>query len=224
MRLISMKPALLAAVALFALVSAAAAPAQMSQPTAYKDTSVVKPPAGARVAIVEWEDLECPACAHAFPIVHQAAEHYHIPLVRYDYPLRMHIWSHQAAIIARYIQDKISPQAANEYRGAVFQNQQSIASADDLQNFTQHFFQTHGRAMPFVVDPQGTFANEVQADYNLGERLGLVHTPTIFVVAQGHPPQEVNDINNLYSMLDTAIAETGGPESAHKARTTTARK
>ena len=181
---------------------------------------MVKPPAGARVAIVEWEDLECPACAHAAPIVHQAAEHYHIPIVRYDMPLRMHIWSHDAAIIARYIQDKISPQAANEYRAAVFQNQQTIASKEDLQSFTQHFFQSHGRAMPFVVDPQGAFANEVQADYNLGERLGLAHTPTIFVAAQGHPPQEVNDINNLYSMLDTAIAETGGPEPTKKARTT----
>lgn len=225
MRPTLMKPVLLAtAAALLALLPAAPAAAQMSQPTTYKDTSMVKPPAGSRVAIVEWEDLECPACAHAAPIVHQAVDHYHIALVRYDFPLSMHIWSRDAAIIARYIQDKISPQAATEYRLAVFQNQQSIASKDDLQNFTQHYFQVHGRTMPFVVDPQGTFAKEVQADYNSGERLGVVHTPTIFVVAQGHSPQEVNDINNLYSMLDTAIAETGGPESGKKAHTTTARK
>ena len=46
----------------------------------YKDTSVLKPPAGARVAIYDFEDLECPACAHAFPIVHAAVERYHIPL------------------------------------------------------------------------------------------------------------------------------------------------
>lgn len=220
MRLNPMKLAPLAAAVLLALFPAVPTPAQMSQPTTYKDTSMVKPPAGARVAIVEWEDLECPACSHAAPIVHQAAEHYRIPIVRYDMPLRMHIWSHDAAIIARYIQDKISPAAANEYRAAVFANQQSIASKEDLQTFTQHFFQAHGRAMPFVVDPNGTLAAEVQTDYNLGERLGLVHTPTIFVVAQGHPPQEVNDINNLYSMLDTAIAETGGPEPAKRNRTT----
>lgn len=214
---------LAAAAALLALIPAAPIRAQMSQPTTYKDTSMVKPPAGARVAIVEWEDLECPACSHASPIVHQAAEHYHIPIVRYDFPLRMHIWSHDAAIIARYIQDKISPAAATEYRAAVFQNQQSITSKEDLQTFTQHFFQSHGRAMPFVVDPQGTLAAEVQADYNLGERLGLVHTPTIFV-ATIRGSEEVNDINNLYSMLDTAIAQTGGPEPAKKTRTTTAHK
>ena len=40
------------------------------------------PPAGRRFAIMEWEDLECPACAHAFPFVHMAVDHYKIPLVR----------------------------------------------------------------------------------------------------------------------------------------------
>src|SRR5690242_13545930 len=44
----------------------------------FKDTSMFKPPAGARVAVVEFEDLECPACSHAFPIVHAAAAHYKI--------------------------------------------------------------------------------------------------------------------------------------------------
>ncbi len=40
---------------------------------------MVKPPAGARVAIYEFEDLECPACAHAYPIVHAAIDKYKIP-------------------------------------------------------------------------------------------------------------------------------------------------
>src|ERR1700710_2964330 len=64
----------------------------------FKDTSMLKPPAGARVAIIEFEDLECPACSHAFPIVHQAIARYKIPLVRYDFPLKMHIWSFDAAV------------------------------------------------------------------------------------------------------------------------------
>ncbi len=64
------------------------APAQ-NQPNAgypFQDTSVLKPPAGAKVAIYEFEDLECPACAHAAPIVHAAAAHYKIPIERHDYP------------------------------------------------------------------------------------------------------------------------------------------
>jgi protein-disulfide isomerase len=186
--------------------------AQLSAPpntaNSFRDTSMVKPPAGAKVAIYEFEDLECPACSHAFPIVHAAIEKYKIPLVRHDFPLKMHIWSRDAAVIARYIQDKINPKAAEEYRSAVFASQTSIASKDDLQRFTQKYFQSHGRVMPFVIDPNGLFAAEVQADYTLGERIGLTQTPTIFVVTNKNWVQ-VTDINLLYSTIDAAIAEAG---------------
>src|ERR1700722_8383616 len=73
----------------------------------FKDTSMFKPPAGAKVAILEFQDLECPACAHAFPIVHAAVAHYNIPLMEKDFPLQQHIWSFDAAIWARYLQDKV---------------------------------------------------------------------------------------------------------------------
>ena len=185
--------------------------------TTFRDTSMLRAPAGSKVAIFEFEDLECPACAHAFPIVHAAVEHYKIPLLRHDFPLRMHIWSMDAAIIARYMQDKISPQFAEDYRRAVFANQVSIASKDDLNTFTQKYFQSHGKVMPFVVDPNGLFAAEVHADYTLGERVGLTQTPTIFIVTQKGYVQ-VNDVTQLYQMLDTAIADAG-PDTANKTRT-----
>lgn len=195
-----------------ALLLSAPAFAQFSAPpntaNSFRDTSMVKPPAGATVAIYEFEDLECPACSHAFPIVHAAVEKYKIPLVRHDFPLKMHIWSRDAAIIARYIQDKIDPKAAEEYRRAVFASQASIASKDDLQRFTQKYFQSHGRVMPFVIDPNGLFAAEVQADYTLGERIGLTQTPTIFVVTNKNWIQ-VTDVNLLYSTIDAAVAQAG---------------
>ena len=206
---------LLAAALLLALIPAARA--QSSVPpntgTTFKDTSMIKPPAGAKVAIFEFEDLECPACAHAAPIVHAAVDHYKIPLVRHDFPLKMHIWSFDAAVVARYIQDKISPSAADDYRRAVFASQQSIASKEDLQNFTQRFFSSHGRTMPFVVDPQGTFANEVKADYALGEKMGLAQTPTIFVVTPKNWVQ-ITDVGLLYQTIDAAIAQNPSASSA----------
>ena len=202
---------LLAVALLAALPSATPASAQASAPpnTAnnFRDTSMVKPPTGAKVAIYEFEDLECPACAHAFPLVHTAIERYKIPLVRHDFPLKMHIWSFDAAVTARYIQDKISPQAAEEFRRAVFANQTAIASKDDLQAFTQKYFQSHGRTMPFVMDPTGLFAEEVKSDYSLGERIGLTQTPTIFVVTTKGWTQ-VTDINYLYQTIDAALAST----------------
>jgi protein-disulfide isomerase len=197
-------------------------PALAQAPTAFKDTAMLRAPAGARVAIYEFEDLECPACARAFPIVHAAVERYKVPLVRHDFPLKMHIWSFDAAVIARYIQDKISPQAAEEYRRAVFASQTAIASKEDLNAFTQKYFQSHGRQMPFVIDPNGLFTAEVRADQTLGERVGLVQTPTIFIVTQ-KGFTEVKDITQLYAMLDTAISENPAPAPA-RTRTTAAHK
>ncbi len=176
----------------------------------FRDTSMLKLPAGEHAEIYEFEDLECPACAHAFPIVHTAIEKYHIPLVRHDFPLQMHIWSRDAAINARFLQDKVSPKLAEEYRGDVFANQQMIGSKDDLAAFTARWYKTHGNIQPPFSN--ALFAAEVESDYNLGERIGLGHTPTIFVLAPDGWT-EVNDVTQLYTVLDRAMAEK--PLTAH---------
>jgi protein-disulfide isomerase len=167
----------------------------------FKDTSMLKPPPGAKIAIFELADLECPACAHAFPIVHAAAEHYNIPLMQHDYPLPYHVWSLTAMIWARYLQDKVSLKIADEYRGTVFAAQTSIASKDDLQALTRRFFLSHGLQMPFVADPTGQFGREIQADKALGERLGLQFTPLIVVCTQ-HEWVHVTDVSMLYQTID----------------------
>lgn len=212
------------AAALFAVATPSRAQASAPPNTAntFKDTTLLKPPAGARVAIIEFEDLECPACAHAFPMVHAAVDHYHIPLERYDFPLKMHVWSFDGAVTARYLQDKVNPGIAEEYRRAIFAAQTSIASKDDLLNFTQRFFQAHGATMPFVTDPQGTLAKEVLADYAIGERIGLSQTPTIWVVTTKGWVQ-VTDPTLLYQTIDAALAETA-PAHAPLKKTVSARR
>ncbi len=188
-------------------------------PTQVRDSSMLKPPAGQKVAIVEWEDLECPACAHAFPVVHEAAKHYNIPIVRYDFQIQGHIWSHEASLYARYLQDKVSADLATEYRREVFASQYRINSRDDLQKFTNKFFADNHKPVPFVVDPTGQLGKEVDADRDLGIRMGLNHTPTIFVVT-AHHWIDVTDPSNLYQAIDQAEAEAGS--SAAPARKVTA--
>ena len=188
----------------------------------FRDTSMVKPPVGSKVAIYEFEDLECPACAHAFPIVHSAVEKYKIPLVRHDFPLKMHVWSFDAAVTARYLQDKVSPKMAEDFRRDVFAAQTSIASKDDLENFTRRWFQQHGQNVPFVMDPSGLFTAEVNADYTLGERIGLTQTPTIFVVTSKGWTQ-IMDPNYLYQTIDQALAQAG-PAPGSKPSTKAAHK
>jgi protein-disulfide isomerase len=213
--------------AVLAFSSPAVSHAQYAAPpgtgNTFKDTSILKPPAGAKIAIIKFEDLECPACAHAYPIVHAAADHYKIPIVRHDFPLKMHVWSRDAAITARYLQDKVSPQVADDFRGAVFQAQTSIATKDDLDHFTQKFFQDRKLNRPFVIDPNGLFAAEVNADYTLGERVGIAQTPTIWVVTQKTWVQ-VTDMNQLYSTIDTLqsqVASATPPNSKLRHPSTT---
>jgi protein-disulfide isomerase len=203
------------ALAAAALVSAAAAHAQFAPPpkgTEVHDTAALRPPAGAHVAIVEFEDLECPDCARANPLLKEATAKYKIPWVRHDFPLPFHNWSFNAAVNARWF-DLKSQALGDEFRDAVFSNQPSITSPEVLRDFTEKFAQSKGIALPFAIDPQGKLAALVKADYALGQRIGIEHTPTIWVVtasSKGAPFVEVLDRTKLYEMIDQAIADTRG--------------
>ena len=205
----------LLALAAAALLGSAPAHAQFAAPppgTLVHDPAALRPPAGARVAIIEFEDLECPDCARANPVLRQAAVTYKIPWVRHDFPLPFHAWSFTAAVNARWF-DLKSKALGDEYRDRVFANQPMITSLDLLRDFTTKFAESKGIALPFATDPQGKLAAEVKADYALGQRIGIEHTPTIWVVtanSKGAPFVEVVDRSKLYQLIDDAIADTHG--------------
>jgi protein-disulfide isomerase len=200
------------ALATAALLSATAAQAQFGAPptTQVHDNSALKPPAGARVAIVEFYDLECPDCARANPLLIEAAAKYGIPWVRHDFPLPMHNWSFQAAVNARFFDTK-SVKLGNDYRDYIFANQISIETPDELRDWTQKFAAAHSVALPFAMDPMGKLATLVKADADLAKRIGVEHTPTIWIVTNGnHAPPfvEVLDRDKLFQLIDQALAAT----------------
>jgi len=197
------------AIAILALAAFALPVAARSQTTQVHDPAALIPPPGARVAIVEFEDMECPDCARANPLLKEAATKYNIPWVRHDFPLSMHPWSFQAAVNARWFDTK-SKKLGDEYRDSVFANQPTI-TRENLQDFTQKFAAGHKLAFPFAVDPQGKFASEVKADYALGQRIGIEHTPTIWIStrqSKGAPFVEVVDRTRLFQLIDQALADT----------------
>lgn len=163
----------------------------------------LRPPKGSPVALVVFEDLQCPMCRQDAPLVAQAARAYKIPLIRHDFPLPMHNWSYQAAVIARYF-DTQSKDLGNEFRDYVFQNQLEI-NPFNLRTYAEKFAADHKTALPFVIDPQGKLAAEVNADRDLGRSIGIEHTPTIYVVSnrtQGKPYVEVTDPRQLFQTID----------------------
>ena len=214
----------LAGLAALGLILVPAAHAQFAPPTPgtrVADPSALKPPPGARVAIVEFEDMECPDCARANPLLKEAAAKYNIPWVRHDFPLPQHPWSMQAAINARWFDTK-SKKLGDEYRDAVFANQPSIGEEPGrLSQFTEKFAADHKMALPFAIDPMGKLQAEVKADYALGQRVGIEHTPTIWVVtanSKGAPFIEVIDRSKLFQLIDQALEDTraAATRTAHK--------
>lgn len=181
------------------------------------DTSMLRPPKGSKVAIIVFEDLECPDCARAAPLLHEAAKQYNIPLVQYDFPLPMHPWSKEAAVNARYF-DTISKKMGDDYRLFIFSNQPTITKAN-LRGVTERFAADHKVTLPFVIDPMGELLAKVNADSQLGQRVGLDHTPTIYVVSdtvRGKPFVEVVDRSQLYSIIDQAMKDAGASPTPHK--------
>ena len=172
------------------------------QPLHPRDTSALHPPPGAKVAIVEFADLECPMCARENPVIQQAVNQYHIPWERHDFPLPMHNWSFQAAVNARWFDTK-SKKLGDDYRNFIFANQASIETKSDLQTWTEKFAHQNGVALPFVMDPQGKLTAEVKADASLAERMGVNATPTAWVVT-GHGYKQIMDYSKLYQMIDQA--------------------
>jgi len=75
----------------------------------------LRPPKGSQIAIVVFEDLQCPQCRREAPLVAQAGKTYKIPVVRHDFPLPMHNWSFEAAVIAHYF-DSRSRQLGLDFR------------------------------------------------------------------------------------------------------------
>ena len=189
------------------------------------DASSLKPPPGAKVAIQMFEDLECPDCARAYPVVWEAARAHGIPVVLHDFPLPKHNWSFDAAVFARFFDTK-SEKLGNDFRGYIYQNQVQV-TAENLRQWVQKFATDNKVSMPFVIDPDGKLKAKVKADYNLGQAIGLEHTPTIFVVGNGGPSTpfvEVANRDQLSQIIEDMLKKAKPTAAATPAKKTAAKR
>jgi protein-disulfide isomerase len=185
------------------------------------DASTLKPPPGVRVAVAVFQDLECQECAAAYPLVSEAAEAHKIPVVLYDFPLPRHNWSFDAAVWARYfdLQNAAGTSLGNDFRRFVFANQRQI-TRENLQQWVQRFADEHKVAVPAIPDPAGKLAERVKADFALGQRLGVEHTPTIWVIGNGVVSQplveEIKDRAQLNQIIEDMLRKAPPPQETRK--------
>lgn len=191
-------------IALLSFVLAALIPAAAQEAV----NPALRPPKGTQVAIVVFEDLQCPQCRRTAPILEQASKTYKIPVVRHDFPLPIHNWSFEAAVMARYF-DTHSKALGNEFRDYIFSNQLEI-NPQNLRGYAEKFATDHKVDFPFVIDPGGKLAALVNADRDVGKAIKLEHTPTVYIVSTRRPDKpyiEVKDNNQLYALIDTMLHE-----------------
>jgi protein-disulfide isomerase len=73
--------------------------------------------------------------------------------------------------------------------------------------------------LPGNVDPTGKLAAKVKADFELGQQLGVQHTPTIYVVSDtqlGQPFVEVVKREQLVQMVNDMKAQIAKEKPAVK--------
>lgn len=131
----------------------------------------------APITIVEFTDFQCPSCAQAQPIIEQVLKDYagKVKLVIRDFPLEKHADAFKAAEAAEAAR---AQGKYWEYVALLFQNQSAL-SVEKLQDYAAQLnldTQKFNAALK-----QGTFAGQVQRDYQEGLRLGVNGTPTLFV-------------------------------------------
>lgn len=180
------------------------------------DGSSLKPPPGASVALVVFEDLQCPSCAQAAPLLEKAAEVYKVPLVIHDVPV--HPWAFDAAMIARCIEQNYGRAMSDRFRDYVFQYQPQITKGT-LRAYADKFCQDHRIALPMMLDPQGKIAAGIRADQELGKQVKVAVTPTIFVVTANNWA-EVQDRSQLYTTIERMQREAPAPAPAKPKRKT----
>jgi protein-disulfide isomerase len=180
---------------------------QEQQPPTPADGSTLPLPKGTNVAIVVFEDLQCPDCARAHPGLLAAAARNKVPLVIYDFPITRHQWAFPAAVMARYFAS-LSPALGTEFRSFIFEHQQDI-TPENLREYCERFAREHRVELPANVNPEGKLSAQVQADFDLGKSIGLKYVPLIFVIGPGKGAAHFVEVTDL-SQMDAEIARMKG--------------
>lgn len=140
-------------------------------------------PADAAITIVEFSDLQCPACRQAEPTLQKLlAENPGVRFVFQHFPLtEIHPWAMQAATVAECVRRE-NPDAFWKFAASVYEAQPGITpenAAQKLGELAAAADADAAKAAACAATPEVTATVERSRD--LGESLGVSGTPTVFI-------------------------------------------
>jgi len=142
-------------------------------------------PTDAPVVVVEYSDLQCPACKKAQAVIDGGLMSAYEGKVRWvfkHYPLRdMHPWAYDAAI-ALACAGSIKPQSYRGIMNAFFREQKDITTKNIRQKSLEFANKAGINDAPFRTCFDRKESQElVDADIREAESLGIKSTPTIYI-------------------------------------------
>jgi protein-disulfide isomerase len=175
-----------------------------------------KGPADPAITIVEFGDLECPACKQVQPIIEKLmSEEPKVRLIFQNYPLPQHPWAEKAATYVDCVARE-SPDAAWKFIASVYEQQDAVnqehekdaAALTDKLNQLATAAGVDGKKVAACADSAETKAN-LERSRKLGEEVGITSTPTFFI--NGRRAASVLNMppNVLKAVVDFEIAESG---------------
>lgn len=160
-------------------------------------------PEDAPFTIVEYSDFECPYCSQAAKTVTQLKEKYgdKVRFVFRQYPLPFHKNAQLAAeaSLAAHAQGKFWP-----FHDKLFENQRAL-SREDLEKYAEEVGLDMAKFKKAL--DEHTYADEVKADMELGEKVGVSGTPTMMVGV--HRVQNPTDVASVSAIVDRELGAAG---------------
>ena len=180
--------------------------------TIIPDPSRIKGADDAKVVIVEFADVNCPACRAAAPRLNEIYEKYRTKIqVGYRHiPLHMisgHETSIEAAMIAEYAADH---DKFWEFMDKAFDpaNGQRVKTVNGLLNLAEETGLDADELRKLLRTQDEALLERVNYDMVLGtQTMAMRSTPMFIVIAEGQPPKAVS-INKLGELLEAEPYKT----------------
>ncbi len=171
-------------------------------------TSHIKGNPDATVKLVEFSDLQCPACASFQPVVKDLVEQYGEKL-SFEYkhfPLPMHPYAIQAAVAAEAAgqQGKFF-----EFHDKVFENQKTWSNSATPNVFFMQYAEELGLDMQKFKKHMNSsvLKDQVEAQFNEGQEAGVSGTPSFFLNGEKMTFTTFEEfITQITSLVDPEVA------------------
>lgn len=157
-----------------------------------------------KIAVVEFADFQCPACASSAPILKELKKQYgdNVNFVYRYFPLS----SHKHALPAALAAESAAGQGKFwEMEEKLFANQQEWSESTDPVPFFEKYAKEIGVDSEKVKNDVKNKTNEsrIREDYNDGVSLGVNSTPTFFV--NGKKQTGVLSLVEFKSIIDAEL-------------------